>query len=67
MSLLYLTFIAIAIGLRFVFSNSPDTLVHDAVSYNRVTNLCATFRYAVRRSFRSLSDKPAAFYSQEIL
>ena len=67
MSLLYVTFIAIAIGLRLVFSNSPGTLVHYAVSYNRVTNLRGTLRYAVRRSFRSLSDNPAAFYSQEIL
>jgi hypothetical protein len=39
----------------------------DEVFYNRVTNLRGTLRYAVRRSFRSLSDNPAAFYSQEIL
>lgn len=67
MSLLHVIFIAVAIGLRLVFSNSPDTLVHYAVFYNRVTNLRGTLRYAVRRSFRSLSDNPAAFYSQEIL
>jgi hypothetical protein len=66
-SLLYVTFIAIAIGLRLVFSNSRDTLVHYAVSCNRVTNLRGTFRYAVRRSFRSLSDNLAAFHLQEIL
>jgi hypothetical protein len=39
----------------------------DEVFYNRVTNLRGTLRYAVRRSFRSLSENPAAFYSQEIL
>ena len=67
MSLLHVIFIAVAIGLRLVFSNSPDILAHYAVFYNRVTNSRGTFRYAARRSFRSLPGNPAAFYSQEIL
>ena len=65
MSLLHFIFIAVAIELRLAFSDSPDTLVHYTVFYNRLTHLRG--RYAVRRSFRSLPDNPAAFYSQEIL
>ena len=34
MSLFHVIFIPVAIGLRLVFFNSPDTLVHYAVSYN---------------------------------
>jgi hypothetical protein len=62
-SLVHVIFTTVAIGPRLVFYNSRNTHVHNAVSYNRVTNLRGTFRYAVRRSFRSLFDNPAAFYS----
>ena len=43
MSLLHVIFIAVAIGLRLVFPNSPDTLVRYAVFCKRVTNLRGSF------------------------